>query len=108
MTTTSEHDTKPNPRPILIKKDWLLISVLTIITVAIWIGVSVYHVLSTSTVTPPQQTRIQPLSVQLEDGVIDRLSGNRSLSSEVLDESKRVILKTGENQSQVEGSAGGP
>ena len=100
-------NTITKPKPILITRDWLLISILSMITVLVWIGVSVYHTVNTSTVNEPQQARMKLISVELDEAVITELSGKKNLSTEILDENERVILKTGEEQARIEGSAGG-
>lgn len=43
-------------------KDWLVMSILTFLTVAVWTVYDIYHAAVTSTVTPIQQELIKPLT----------------------------------------------
>lgn len=42
-------------------KDWLVLSILTFLTVATWTIYDIYHAAVTSTITPVQEEMIRPL-----------------------------------------------
>lgn len=54
-------------------KDWLILSVFTFLTVAIWTVYDIYHVVVTSTITPVQKELISPLTPNLDAEVINIL-----------------------------------
>ena len=47
-------------------KDWLIISILTFLTVAVWTVYDVYHTAVTSTVTTVQQELVKPLTPEFD------------------------------------------
>lgn len=83
----------PNPKPVLIAKDWLTIAILTIIMALTWIVFGVYQTLTKSTVPEPVKTQALPLQSQLDEKVIDELQGRISLKNETLSENDRTIFK---------------
>lgn len=56
-------------------KDWLILSVITFLTVAGWVVYDVYHAAITSTVTPVQEELTRPLDPSFNTDVLDSLKG---------------------------------
>ncbi len=54
-------------------KDWLTLSIFTLITVTAWIAFDVYHAAVTRTITEVQQRLIAPLSPKLNPEVIAQI-----------------------------------
>lgn len=54
-------------------KEMLLISILTLITVAAWIAFEVYHTAASSTITEVQQKLITPLKSDFDGGVLENI-----------------------------------
>lgn len=77
---------------LFIRRDWLTVSILTIIVVIIWIAISVYHALYTVEVPEPLRRRVQQFSPQLNEEVLKELSTRKPLVDQQLDEQQRVIL----------------
>lgn len=88
-----------NIKPVVVKRDWLVIAILGFVVAVLWIGVSVYHVLSTPNIPPPEQQRLTLFSTDLDDGVIDELAKKKQVLGQPIDENTRVIfILPGENQ----------
>lgn len=47
-------------------KDWLILSILTFLTVATWAIYDIYHTVVTSTITPVQKELIKPLDADFD------------------------------------------
>lgn len=56
-----------------IGKDLFIISVITTITIAVWIAIDVYRVLNKSEVPPAARKQIEPLDPKLDTDVLDQL-----------------------------------
>ena len=54
-------------------KDLLILSILTFITVVVWILSDVYHAATTSTITPLEKKLIEPLKPSFDQEVILKL-----------------------------------
>ena len=48
-------------------KDWLILSILTFLTVAAWTVYDIYHAAVTSTITPMQKELIKPLKTEFDE-----------------------------------------
>lgn len=55
------------------KKEFLLLSIMTFITVVLWTGFEVYHTHQASTVPNLLLEQIEPLDPQLETKIIEKL-----------------------------------
>lgn len=60
-------------------KDWLIISVSTLITVMAWIAFDVYHAAVTRTITEVQQRLILPLNPKLDAGIVAKIRERHQL-----------------------------
>lgn len=56
-----------------VSKDFLFLSVLTVITVAVWIAIDVYYALNKSEVSKIHQKQIEPLNPEIDISVLDKL-----------------------------------
>ena len=52
-------------------KDWLILSVITFLTVAVWTVFDLYHTTISSTITPTQEKLVEPLDPNLNTKVFD-------------------------------------
>lgn len=98
MTSTTQQSPISERQPFLIKRDWLPVSVMTVIMSIIWIGGSVYFTLNTSSVPEVQRQRLQPLSTQLDEKVLEALAGRQTFLNQPLEEGERVIFQQGGTQ----------
>lgn len=80
-------------RPLLVRREWLHVSVLTIVMVLVWIVMNIYLVLFKRLVPDPLKRRLQLFSIQVDETAIDTLSSRRAFSDESLTEDQRVILE---------------
>lgn len=55
------------------QKNILVILVLTFVTVAVWIGSNIYHIIVTSTVDEELQEQIIPINPSFDDATIQKL-----------------------------------
>lgn len=51
-------------------KDWLILSILTFLTVATWSIYDIYHTVVTSTITPVQKELVKPLDTEFDTETI--------------------------------------
>ncbi len=58
-------------------RDWLVISVFTFITVAVWISADVYHAVVTSQITEVQAQLILPLTPKIDQIAIDNIKARK-------------------------------
>lgn len=65
-------------------KSGLILSILTLITVILWVAVEVYHALSRSTIPKVTQEQLTPLDPRLNREIIDELKENVWFSKEEL------------------------
>lgn len=79
-------------RSIFVRRDWLVVSMLALVVALLWIGLSVYKVLNTSTIPGPEQKRLKLFSTDFDDGVIAKLGEKKQVIGSPIDEAKRVIL----------------
>lgn len=77
---------------VLVKKDWLTASVLALVVAILWIGLSVYKALNTTTVPAVQERRLTLFSTDVDDKVIGELGQKKHLIGQPVDENARVIL----------------
>ncbi|MBI4130642.1 hypothetical protein HY468_04965 [Candidatus Roizmanbacteria bacterium] len=54
-------------------KDWLVISIITFLTVAVWTVYEIYHTAVTTTVTPVQEKLIDPFEPTFDEEVFKTL-----------------------------------
>jgi hypothetical protein len=54
----------------MFRKEWLILSFLTFLTVLAWVFFDVYHAATTSTITPIQEKRMKPLSPKFDEMTI--------------------------------------
>lgn len=87
-------------KPILVKRDWLAIAILAIVVAVLWVGITVYNILNTPTITEPQAVRMQLFSPKLDETVLTDLESRKTLGSGQLDEVKRVIVVSKESQQE--------
>lgn len=87
-------------KPILIKRNWLVIAALSMVVAILWIGITVYKILNTSTIPEPRLDRIQLFSTKLDEAVLPELESRRKSNSEQFDESKRIILLSEQDQQE--------
>lgn len=59
------------------RKDFLLISIFTFITVVAGIGFTIYHTLVTTTTTPELQKRIEPIAPTFDGKTIEVIKRER-------------------------------
>lgn len=62
----------------LIHNTWVQISILTLITALVWLGVSVRSTLIKSTISPDIMKLIEPLDPTLDQGAIENLKNRLS------------------------------
>lgn len=60
-------------------KDYLILSILTFLTVVIWIIADAWHAYVNSTISTALQQTIKPLNPTLDTSVIDMLKNKQSL-----------------------------
>lgn len=77
---------------IKLDKNTLISSILTLITILIWIGLDVYRALTKTTITKVTQEQMQPLEPKIKKDVIQELKSNLSFSEEEL-KTMSIILK---------------
>lgn len=61
------------------RKDLLVLSILTFLTVVSWIASDAYHASVTSTITPVEQKLMTPLNPTFDKAVITDLKGRNGL-----------------------------
>lgn len=54
-------------------KDWLILSIITFLTVAAWTIYDIYHAAITSTITPVQEELTQPLTPEFDEDVLQKI-----------------------------------
>jgi hypothetical protein len=54
-------------------KDWLVLSIITFLTVAVWTIFDIYHAAINTTTTPAQEALIEPLDPTLNTEVFDTI-----------------------------------
>lgn len=70
------------------QKNILILLVLTFVTVAVWIGTNIYHIIVTSTVDEELQEQIVPINPNFDDATIQKLK-NR-INAEPLYEYRQI------------------
>lgn len=58
-------------------KDWLILSVVTFLTVAVWTVFDIYHAAISTTVTPTQTELTEPLDPNLNTEVFDAIKSRQ-------------------------------
>ena len=56
-------------------KDWLVLSIITFLTVAVWTVFDLYHTAITSTIAQPDAKLIEPFDPTLKTEVFETLQG---------------------------------
>lgn len=59
-------------------KDWLVLSILTFLTVTAWTVYDIYHAAVTSTITPVQEDLIKPLIPKFDEKTFLLLKNKKS------------------------------
>ncbi len=54
-------------------KDWLILSIITFLTVLSWTVYDVYHTVVTSTITPVDKELVKPISPEFDGGILFNL-----------------------------------
>lgn len=85
-------------RPILVRREWLHVAILTIVMVFVWIAINIYLVLFKRLVPDPLKRRLQLFSIQVDESAIDELSSRRTFFDETLTEEQRIILELDRRQ----------
>ena len=67
-----------------LNRDFLILSVLSVITVFTWIGLEVYQILNKTEIPSVLQRQIEPLNPVIETNVIQGLKSRKSYSAEEL------------------------
>lgn len=57
----------------MFRKEWVILSFLTLLTVLAWVFFDVYHAATTSTITPVQEKRIKSLNPNFDEATILKL-----------------------------------
>lgn len=81
-------------RPIFVRREWFHVALLTVLMTAAWIAVGVALSLFSSTIPAPLQRRLQQVSLDLDEGVLEELRTQRQFPGGPLLEERRVILRT--------------
>ena len=66
--------------------DLLFISILTLITVVIWVGLAVYQSLTTSTIPKVLEDQLRPIKSDFDTQVIDTLNLRKRITQQELDQ----------------------
>lgn len=86
-------------------RDLLTIAIFTLITVIVWIGITVYQSFKISTTPKIVQEQLKPLRPDFDTEVIDALNLRRKISQEELDRLPPRILELGiEGASEIQES----
>lgn len=79
-------------RKIKLDKNTLISSVMTLVTVLVWLGLDVYRALTKTTITEVTQEQMKPLDPKIKKDVIQELKNNLSFSEEELN-TLPIVLK---------------
>ena len=66
------------------KRDILNFSVLTLVTVILWIGFELYHTYSQSTINEEVQSQLEPFNPSLDQDVLTSLSDRQTMSEDLI------------------------
>jgi len=66
--------------------DLLFISILTLITVVIWVGLTIYQSLTTSTIPKVLEDQLRPIKSDFDTQVIDTLNLRKRITQQELDQ----------------------
>lgn len=94
-------------RPILIRRDWLVISVMTVVMVAIWISVTVYAVMFQKKVTDPLRRRLEQFTPDIDEAVFEELAHLKQINLDRYSETQRVIFRVGEERQETATTSSG-
>ncbi len=87
-------------------KSLLYIAILTTAVVISWIGFTVHHSHTTSTISPDTKIRITPIPPSFNKEVIERIKAKKVISTD-LDEDRAIISITPEPRSSDESTNSG-
>lgn len=74
-------------------KNTLISSIMTLITVLVWIGFDVYRVLTKTTITKATQEQMRALDPRINREIIEELKSNLSFSEEELNKASIIIVE---------------
>lgn len=78
-------------------KDALILSIMTLITVLVWIGLDVYRAATKTTITQATQEQMMALEPRLSREIIEGLKTNLSFSEEELNLVPAPVVKEAES-----------
>lgn len=78
---------------VTVRKNWLIISVTTMLMTIVWVGSGIYFALKKSSLPEVQTQRTLSFSTELNDSVFDLLRQRHQISSDSLIEEDRVKIQ---------------
>lgn len=78
--------------PTLVRRDWLLVAIMSVVMITVWISVTVYAVTLKKKVADPLRRRLQQFSPDVDEKVLEELGQFRQMDTDSYSETQRIVL----------------
>lgn len=94
-------------RPTLVRRDWLLVAIMTVVMITVWISITVYAVMFKKKATDPLRRRLQQFSPDIDEKVLEELGQFRQINPDSYLETQRIVFRLDQEQRGDEATASG-